>query len=196
METPQGCRWQSLSRLPQWRSRGRNTGPWRWRVSLLWGCPTGGWRSSVWPSILSVSAVTLLPWRFLVSVGQSGYDYRFCTSQFTVAWRVSRKPDLIFMVSWSLCGCYKTAWFYFFILCSPTCCKAIYSISANRIQNPQKENININLSLIVQTSSSLPPWLERQAFWPSSLCYLFFCFTNISRYGVPLKLHSLKHTVV
>lgn len=45
------------------------------------------------------------------------------------------------------------------------------------------------LSLIVQISSSLPPSLEQQVFWPSSLHYWFFCFTNISRY-------DLNHTVV
>lgn len=41
-KTPQGCSWQSPCRLPQWRSSGRSTGPWRWRASSPSGPPAGG----------------------------------------------------------------------------------------------------------------------------------------------------------
>lgn len=90
-------------------------------------------------------------------------DHRFCTSRFVIVQShgccqpnpMSGLWNCVVMVSWSLCSCCK--------------------------KNPRKESLHIDLFLIVQTSSSLPPWLEQQAFWPSSLCYWFFCFTNISR---------------
>lgn len=57
--------------------------------------------------------------------------------------------------------------------------------------SPYELCVNIDLFLIVQTSSSLPPWLEQQAFWLSSLCCWFFCYTNISRYSVLRFLHMV-----
>ena len=77
MKTAQGWSWPSLSRLPQWRSRGRSTAPWKWRASSQWGLPGRGWRSNAWLSTLSVWAVTLLPWRFLVGIWFQDHTFSF-----------------------------------------------------------------------------------------------------------------------